>query len=145
MLMNALVMVDAVDLGALMSYEQHVIKLHDRYSAKVWSIIYQADNRCRLEHMERTRRALQSAREEGSSTDCGDARPWNLVFRRVISDESFWRDEVVEPALLVLTKVAGLNEMAGGPHGNQPGGPRETEPRVARMWQTPQQNIRPRK
>lgn len=149
-LMNALVMVDAVDLGALMSYKQHVMKLHDRYSAKVWPIIYQADNR--LEHMERTRRTLQSAHEEatakGATTDYDDARPWNLVFRRVIADESFWRDQVVEPALLVLTKVAGLNEVvqgdAGVSHGNQSGGPRETEPRVARMSQPPQQSIRPR-
>ena len=142
-LMNALVMVDAVDLGALMSYKQHIIKLHDRYSAKIWPVIYQADNRCRLEHMERTRRVLQSVHDEavsrGSSTDYDDARPWNLVFRRVVTDETFWRDQVVEPALLVLTKVAGIGEMVQGDAGIGPGahatGPRETEPRPARMAQ----------
>ena len=151
-LMNALVMVDAVDLGALMSYKQHIIKLHDRYSSKIWPVIYQADNRCRLEHMERTRRVLQSVHEDavrrGSSTDYDDARPWNLVFRRVITDETFWRDQVVEPALLVLTRVAGIGEVvhgdAGVGHGNIAAGPRETEPRPARMSQQQQQGIRPR-
>ena len=150
-LMNALVMLEAVDLGALLSYKQHVIKLHDRYSSKVWPIIYQADNRCRLEHMERTRRSLQSVHEEavskGATTDYDDSRPWNLVFRKVISDESFWRDQVVEPALLVLTKVAGINEFATGDADVQAraahAAPRETEPRAARMSQAPQQ-IRPR-
>ena len=149
-LLNTLVMVDAVDLGALLSYKQRIIKLHDRYSPRIWPIIYQADNRCRLEHMERVRRNLQSAHEDavarGSSTDYDDARPWNLVFRRVVADESFWRDQVVEPALLVLTRVTGLGEVIQGDAGVLPastGGPRETEPRPARLTQ-PAQAIRPR-
>ena len=152
-LMNALVMLDAVDLGALMTYKQHIIKLHDRYSARIWPVIYQADNRCRLEHMERTRRSLQSLHEEavsrGSTTDYDDARPWNIVFRKVVTDETFWRDQVVEPALLVLTKVAGIGEMVQGDAGvgnvHPAAGPRETEPRPARMSQPSQQlGIRPR-
>ena len=103
-LLNVLVMLNAVDLGVFMSYKQHIMKLHDRYSSKVWAIIYQADVRCRLEHMERTRRVLQAQHEEavakGQSTDYDDTKPWNLVFRRVVSDDNFWRDQVLEPSLL---------------------------------------------
>ena len=117
-------MVDAVDLGALLKYKQHVMKLHDRYSAKVWAIIYQADVRCRLEHMERTRRQLQALHQDalakGTTTDYDDARPWNLVWQKVVPDETFWRDQVLEPALLVLTRVAGLGEVVDGDSGAPP-------------------------
>ena len=149
-LMNTLVMLDAVDLGALVTYKQHIVKLHDRYSSRTWPIIYQADNRCRLEHMERTRRILQAAHEEarsnGATTEYDDARPWNLVFKKVVSDDAFWRDQVLEPALLVLTKVAGLNEVVQGDAGvlgtSQASNPREAQPAPARMAQP--QGIRPR-
>ena len=50
-LANTLVMLNAVDLGALMKYESHIIKLHDRYSEKIWGVLYQAEVRCRLELM----------------------------------------------------------------------------------------------
>ena len=144
-------MVDAVDLGALLKYKQHVMKLHDRYSAKVWAIIYQADVRCRLEHMERTRRQLQALHQDalakGTTTDYDDARPWNLVWQKVVPDETFWRDQVLEPALLVLTRVAGLGEVVDGDSGAPPApsassGARDTAPHPARMGQAPQ--IRPR-
>ena len=147
-LMNTLVMLDAVDLGALMTYKQHIVKLHDRYSHRVWSIIYQADSRCRLEHFERTRRLLQAAHEEaiskGATTDYDDRKPWNLVFRKVVSDESYWRDQVQEPALLVLTKIAGLNEVVEGDAMPQPSAshPREAIPSAGRMANQPQLQIR---
>lgn len=150
-LSNTLVMLDAVDLGALVSYKQHIIKLHDRYSPKTWPILYQADNRCRLEHMERTRRVLHAAHEEavtaGGTTDYDDSRPWNSVFRRVVADEAYWRDQMAQPALLVLTKIAGMNEVVGpdtsinAASSSAPS--RETEPRPARMAQQPA-GIRPR-
>ena len=42
-LMTTLVMLDVVDLGALMKYASHVERLHDRYSESVWGILYQAE------------------------------------------------------------------------------------------------------
>ena len=42
------------------------------------------------------------------------ARPWNLVFQRAVQDDAFWREEVVEPGVMVLTKISGLNEQVTG-------------------------------
>ena len=145
-LMNTLVMVNAVDLGVLLKYRGHVERLHDRYSDKVWTVLYQADVRCRLELMERIRRTIQAEHAAGAAPSGFDpARPWNLVWQRAAADETFWREEVIEPSLLILTKVAGLNEVvegdavtartpaAGGP---PPGNPREDGPAPARLSRT---------
>lgn len=117
-LSNALVMLDAVDLGTLQKYREKIEKYHDRYGEKIWAVLYQADVRCRLELMERTKRNLaarhDAAVQQGSTTSYDPQRPWNLVWQTVISDDSFWKEEVTEPGILILTKVAGISEMVEG-------------------------------
>ena len=135
-LVNTLVMLDTVDLGTLLKYKGKIEKFHDRCGEKIWAVLYQADVRCRLELMERTKRQLVSAHEaalaKGSSTDYDSNRPWNYVWQVVIGDESFWRDEVTEPGMLILTKVANVGEMLEGNAGVQQqasgAGPREVQP-----------------
>ena len=142
-LMNTLVMVDAVDLGILLKYRNHIERLHDRYSDKVWTVLYQSDVRCRLELMERIRRTLQAEYDAGQAPDFDPKRPWNAVWQRAVQDETFWREEVMEPSLLILTKVAGLNELVAGDattgsnsgaHAS-PAHPREDTPAPARLSQ----------
>ena len=117
-LMNALVMTGAVDLGILVKYKNHVERLHDRYGSKIWAILYQADVRCRLELMERLRREAASEYEEakrsGGTTSFDPSRPWNYTWLKAIAAEGFWREEVIEPGILLLTKVAGLNDIVDG-------------------------------
>jgi predicted PP-loop superfamily ATPase len=73
--MTILVMIDAVDLGNLQSYRAHIERLAERYGPKVWSVIYQGDVRCRLEHMERLKRTLKSDHDKavaaGGGICCG--------------------------------------------------------------------------
>ena len=155
-LQTILIMQDAVDLGHLQKYRAHIERMAERYGARVWSVIYQADVRCRLEHMERIRRTLQNdhdkAKQAGGTTDFDEARPWNLVWMKAASDETFWREEVNEPALLILAKVTQATELVDGDarvnaasaHGDL----REVRPTPARLA-TPQdvdrqRGLRPR-
>ena len=117
-LVNTLVMLDTVDLGTLLKYKEKIEKFHDRYGENIWAIVYQADVRCRLELMERTKRQLAAAHEaapsSGGATQYDPNRPWNMVWQSVIADEAFWRVEVIEPGMLILTKVANAGEMLEG-------------------------------
>lgn len=38
----------------------------------------------------------------------GPARPWNLIYQTMIAMEGYWREEVVEPSVLLPTKGSGL-------------------------------------
>lgn len=153
-LLNILVMLDAVDLGHLQKYRSHVERLAERYGPKVWSVIYQADVRCRLEHMERIRRTLQAdhdkAEAAGKDTDFDKDRPWNATWMRTIADEAFWREEVTEPALLILAKITQPSEIVQGDAKVSNAGSgsdiRETAPGPARMAaDQDDRGLRPRK
>lgn len=106
-LMTVLVMIDAVDLGHLQKYRSHIERLAERYGPRVWSVIYQGDVRCRLEHMERLKRALNTKHDKvinaGGKSDYDEQRPWNQVWARATADETFWRVEVIEPCMLIIT------------------------------------------
>jgi len=107
-----------VDLGHLQKNRAHIERMSERYGAKVWSVIYQADVRCRLEHMERLKRSLKAehdaATAAGNTTDYDDKRPWNLVWARAVTDEALWRKEVNEPCMLIVTKITSATEVVEG-------------------------------
>eukprot|EP00435_Cladocopium_sp_Y103_P056506 s702_g19.t1 len=117
-LLTVLVMIDAVDLGHLQRYKSHIERMAERYGPKVWSVIYQADVRCRLEHMERLKRGLKAEHDTavaaGKTTDYDAKRPWNLVWAKAVADETFWREEVNEPSMLILTKITTTTDMVEG-------------------------------
>ena len=114
-LITALVMTKAIDLGILTKYRAHIERLHDRYSQKIWAILYQADVRFRLEFLERVKRECAAEHDQavknGSTTPFDPQRPWNYTWQKALSFDSFWREEVVEPSMLLLTKVAGMNDV----------------------------------
>ena len=140
-LQNVLVMLDAVDLGHLLRYKSFIERLHDKYGEKVWSVIYQGEVRCRLEHMPRIRRIAQAefdqTKASGNPTPVGydPARPWSYVWGKAIEDLEFWREEVVETAFLILTRITNTAEaVEGDATTSQPGPhPRETTPAPWRM------------
>eukprot|EP00435_Cladocopium_sp_Y103_P033066 s206_g8.t1 len=76
--------------------------------------------------VDRIRRQIQAEEESlkvAHGTLCGsppkvpgyDAKkPWNLAYQRGTNMEAYWREEVIEPAMMVLTKVSGLGEVLEG-------------------------------
>ena len=123
---NVCVMLDIIDLGTLTKHRELIEKFHNRYGQAIWALLYQADVRCRLELAERIHRQIQAEQEalvksHGSASGTppkvpgyDPSRPWNLVYQRAINDETYWREEVVEPSLLVLTKVSGISDVTDG-------------------------------
>ena len=119
---NVCIMLDIIDLGTLTKYRDMIEKFHNRYGHAIWALLYQADTRFRLELVDRVRRQVQAEFEElkkaqGQSAKIpgyDPARPWNYVYQRAINLESYWREEVVEPSMLVLTRISGLGEVIDG-------------------------------
>lgn len=142
-LMTILLMKKAVDLGVLLKYRTHVERLHDRYSDRIWAVLYQAESRCRLELMDRLRREAVAEHEAtisaGGVSTFDVAKPWNTAWQRAANHEAFWREEVIEPGMLILTKVSGLGDMVDGDalvkSSSAAASPRETTVTPARMLQ----------
>jgi hypothetical protein len=111
-------MLEAISSSALDQYHDLIQRYYQLYGPSVWLILYQADVRARMEHMERMRRQgakLHSAGSGYTSTHKFDpARPWDWALRETIHDSSFWRKEMEEPAILVLAKAGRLSQMVDG-------------------------------
>ena len=57
---NCLVMLDAVDLGKLLSYLSKQDQYQEKYGSRVWALQYQTDVRTRSEHFIRVKREAMS-------------------------------------------------------------------------------------
>ena len=121
-LRTALISWRAVELGRLDMYAGMIRRYVSRYGERAWLQIYQADVRCRGEHMERVRRRGDEERSRalaaGQSHPLDPSRPWDWVWGEVLSDSDFWRVELEEPALLILTrgsKTGLASENVAGP------------------------------
>ncbi len=57
------IMLDAIDLGVLDAYSSLIRRFHTRYGPSCWLLLYQADTRFRLEHLERVRRLVRDRHE----------------------------------------------------------------------------------
>jgi len=110
---NAMIMLDAINLGSLQAYKSRIEMLSVRYGdAKVWPLLYQADTRARLEHLPRKRLELlkehQDATSAGGATAYEPDRPWNLSLSCVAKDDRFWAHEFIEPAMIILSEGKGV-------------------------------------
>jgi len=118
----------------------------ERYAARIekcaedypelWWIVGLADIRCRSEHLERVRRWALVEHRQGRLPDFNAAQPWDVVFREVAKDHTFWSQEVDKKAMQFATKLRNCNHlvdegygriveiggMAGGFLGRQGGG-----------------------
>ena len=110
-LRTALISWKAVELGRLDMYANMIKRYVSRYGSSVWFQIYQAESRCRSEHMERVRRRGDEERARalsaGMSHPLNPKRPWDWVWGEVLTDAHFWRIELEEPALIILSRSIG--------------------------------------
>jgi hypothetical protein len=107
-LRTALISWKVVDLGRLDAYSRLIGRYVERYGAGSWYQIYQAEVRCRSEHMERIRRRGEEGRAvalmAGHTHALDMMRPWDWVWGEAARDLEYWRVELEEPALLMLTR-----------------------------------------
>ena len=116
-LFTALIMLDAVRRPALAAYRAHICTLHAQYGPKCWALLYQADVRCRAEHMDRLRYVLlakhNAALVAGKLTDLDVARPWDAVWAKAVTDTEFWESEFRRHALMIVTSTMRIVDALG--------------------------------
>ena len=103
--LNAMIMLDAADLGPLLQYQARIERMHERYGERTWALLYQADVRARFEELPRVRLELKLAHKAavsaGGTTPYDDARPWNEALRVLADRDKLWAEEFMEPAILI--------------------------------------------
>ena len=126
-----LIMLKAVDPAVLDMYADRVSELNRRYGSTCWAIVYQGDVRCRREHHERLRDARRR-RSKRNPTILTNQSAVNHVWMMSVTDSTWWSHEVVEPAVMVMSRATSLNSQLAGdaPVGSLGGGvkrPAETQ------------------
>lgn len=79
-----------------------------------WHLIMQAEDRCRSDHLERTRRNLTRAAAEGRlpmNIAFAVDQPWIGVFTFVARDQTYWSQEVQIPAQNFIARGGGGRRM----------------------------------
>ena len=115
---TACIMLDVFDLGTLLSYKDHILRLHSRYGPQVWLLLYQADTRFRSEHLVRTRRRLAEMHERalttGGTTPYEPTRPWSFALAEAIKDGVWWHLEFSEAAMMILARTSSIQAVVAG-------------------------------
>ena len=110
----------AMTLGTTLDYAALMEEYHSRYGSVIWAVLYQADVRFRLEHLERIRRTLDLQNAEARAANVlptfklSKEMPWDSCFQFGMKDAGFWKREFEEPALLVVTKSRSANDLVAG-------------------------------
>eukprot|EP00971_Amphidinium_carterae_P349963 6491318-Amphidinium_carterae.1 len=106
---------DIICPGHADMYCDKVERLHTRYGASVWHLLYQADVRARLERSHLTHQKLLRLAAMGGSPQGFDVnRPWNYIWKDLAEDSDWWRDQFIEIANQVLTHVRSLGSSLDG-------------------------------
>ena len=112
------IMLDAVTHSTLDNYTKHIISFARIYGPRVWALIYQADVRARLEHLERLRRQGQREYEEAKAANgvhpFDPTRPWEWSFKALTQDYRFWKRELEDQAVLILAHIGKLEHSIEG-------------------------------
>ena len=113
----AAVMLNAVSVGALDLYHDHLQNFAKSFGPDLWMLLSQAERRMRGEHWERIRR--RGEQEHRAAQDAGRphgfraAQPWDWVIRACVTDFTFWYREFESVAVLIKAKVSNLGAHLG--------------------------------
>ena len=103
-----------ISWAALEEYHARILRLVRTYP-ECWHLIMAAEDRCRGEHLERTRRLLVRAALEGRlpmNLPFDQNQPWIGTFMHCARDMDFWNNEVVMPAQNFLARGGAGKRMA---------------------------------
>ena len=102
---TAMVMLDAISLAHLHSYEAVMERLNDLYPT-CWHLLISADEKARSEHLVRMKLKVTMAMAAGGPPPKGwDAlRPWNALFRLLVDDLAYWQEQVHTPAMVWISR-----------------------------------------
>eukprot|EP00971_Amphidinium_carterae_P337282 6474019-Amphidinium_carterae.2 len=110
-------MLGHISPARLEAYREHIRRYAERFGHPCWPIIYQSDVRARLEHVVRLRRQAEESHDQlrlvGSPSPYDASKPWEVVFDMLVRDIPFWKVELEDAAMLILTKSNSLHSMLG--------------------------------
>ena len=120
----AAVMMDLISCSALDRYCELIRSYNALYGDACWPLLYQADTRARRELVERIRRRLAGDYEDlhriamattGTMpvTDFDPKAPWKTVWAAIPLEYSFWKREVEDPSVMIITKVRAGSFVSG--------------------------------
>ena len=97
---TAMIIMDMISVANLMSYEGMVEKYSVTYP-QAWHLVVIAEDNARAEHAARLKTRLLASLASGGSPPAkwDPARPWDYIFRLLIEDERYWREQLHTPAL----------------------------------------------
>ena len=115
---NSMIMLGAIDLGNLITYQDHIRTAYLKLGEDAWMLIYQADVRARLELMPRLNTDLavqhQAALDASGTTPYNPQRPWDYTLHMLLSQVKFWKDELEDPGLRLLAATNNVADFIGG-------------------------------
>ena len=112
------IMLNAISHATLDNYMKHIVNFARLYGPKVWALIYQADVRARLEHVERIRRRGQveadTAKAANGVHPFDASKPWDWSYKALTEDFRFWKRELEDQAVLILAHIEVLDHSLEG-------------------------------
>ena len=111
------IMLDKVTPSTCDHWSKMVLGYAKTYGPSCWALVYQAEVRARLEHLERVRRVgaaeAAQAKESNISHSFDESRPWDWALRKCADDVLFWRRELEDAAMLVKVHISKLSDTIG--------------------------------
>ena len=100
----AMVMLDCIPIAVLQQYEMHIEKLVKLYP-QCWHLVVSADDKARSDHLARLQLSTTLDHQRGKTTPAGwdpHTPSWGPLFRMLLDDQTFWAENVHNPALVWL-------------------------------------------
>ena len=110
----------AVRIAKLLKYHDQQKRYHERYGPAVWHLQYQSEVRMRQERMIHHKRQgaelHRKALAAGTEALCpyNPKMPWDYAWSMACEDFHWWRQELEEPCILILTRSQSVSAMVDG-------------------------------
>jgi hypothetical protein len=113
-LRTGLIFLGEVELGPMEMYRERIKRYITKWGPGLWHLVYQADVRMRREEMELIRRVGAEAKAANPAHPFDPKRPWNWVWQQASKDVEFWKDQLEDGAIQILTHTKSLGAFLDG-------------------------------
>lgn len=111
------IMSEQISPMVLQRYARQIERYASHYGHEIWAIIYQADVRARRERLVKIHRAALVEKEQvelaGGTHPMDINKPWSHCLDMLIRDRDFWKWELEDPAMAIITKAGKMSTFVG--------------------------------
>ena len=117
-LKTGLIMLKCVGIAKILKYHEVQKAYHERYGPACWHLQYQSEVRMRQERMIFWKRQGQDEHRRAIAangvSEYNPDSPWEYVWGKAADDFHYWRKELEDPCLLILTRTRSLGALVDG-------------------------------